>query len=494
MNIKINKMKSILLKAFILLGGPVIMIKAASAQNSQPLSEFSRLKIEDDVVVELVIADRYSIYSDGGVKASVEGNGLRLSRNGAGSNKVKLFARELTDLRIDGAASITSTDTLRAGTLLIDIDGAGRASLLVSSERLSVTADGGSSLEIKGQADNASIRADGAARIRTKELAVGKLTVEADGASSVHVNAVNALTAKADGASNIRFAGDPQAKSFSVDGLANIKAFEGGQVYGNDIGAPEPPSEPAGPEEDTTRIKWGKRKLMIIEDKNDKEYGEEAKEKKHRRMKSVWGGFEMGLQGLATPEMNMSMPSGYKFLNTKVGESWYFGLNTPELDGHIIRNKLAVTTGLGIAWNNIHFEGNNVLIPNIDSLAASPSPAGTNLSKNKMYTFDITAPLLLKFAPGTKKSAKGGFHIATGVIVHYVPRVRVVTETSSGGYDHREELNDNFNVNPFRADATVRIGYDRIKLFANYALTPYFNSSKAPDVRLFTAGLTLIGF
>jgi len=102
--------------------------------------------------------------------------------------------------------------------------------------------------------------------------------------------------------------------------------------------------------------------------------------------------------------------------------------------------------------------------------------------------------LLIKLAPGTKKSARKGFHIAAGAIFHYVINKRVVTETSSGGFDQRVELEDDFNINPLRADATVRAGYGRIKLFANYSLTPYFNKSKAPDVRLFSAGLTLIGF
>jgi len=40
----------------------------------------------------------------------------------------------------------------------------------------------------------------------------------------------------------------------------------------------------------------------------------------------------------------------------------------------------------------------------------------------------------------------------------------------------------------------VRVGYNNIKLFANYSLTPYFNSSKGPDIRMFSAGLTLIGW
>jgi hypothetical protein len=158
----------------------------------------------------------------------------------------------------------------------------------------------------------------------------------------------------------------------------------------------------------------------------------------------------------------------------------------------MIRNKLAITTGLGLQWNNIHFDGNDFITPHIDTLGSTTS--ASKLSLNKLYTFDITAPLLIKFAPGTAKSAKRGFHIAAGAIFHYVATSSVIMETTANGYFQRTELNDNFNINPFRVDATVRVGYDKVKLFANYSLTPYFNAGKAPDVRVFAAGLTLVGF
>ena len=113
---------------------------------------------------------------------------------------------------------------------------------------------------------------------------------------------------------------------------------------------------------------------------------------------------------------------------------------------------------------------------------------------NKLYTFDFTAPLLIKFAPGSKKDAKGGFHIAAGAILHYVTGGSVLTESTANGYFQRTVINDNFNINPFRVDATIRAGYGHVKFFANYSLTPYFNTSAGADVRLFAAGITLVGF
>ena len=98
-------------------------------------------------------------------------------------------------------------------------------------------------------------------------------------------------------------------------------------------------------------------------------------------MKRVWSGFEVGVNGFATPQVGFNFNDQYKFLNTKIGESWSYGLNLFEWDAQIIKNKLALTSGLGIQWNNTHFNGSDVLIPHIDSLAASKSSSTLNLNK-----------------------------------------------------------------------------------------------------------------
>jgi hypothetical protein len=493
-------MKSIVVKVFLLFGAPIAIIKSASGQNSQPLGEFDRLVVKDNVKVEVVIADRYSIFMDGGIPADaalkINNQTIVLTNEQTKGRKVKLFVKNLSSVKVEDLASIESADTL-TGSVSIKLEGKSKASLLLNVSNLLVDADDMSSLTLAGRATKASMKADGAASIKSEDLLCQELTVEADGAANAKVQSVLQLNAKVDGASNIRFTGDPQNRNFSVLGLGTIKGSKEGEEYdgsintGKDIIAKDLMGDG-----DTTRVKIGKRKLMIIEDKKkekDNTFGDDE-ESKTRKMKSVWGGFELGVQGFATPSLNFTMPSTHKFLESNIGSSWFFALNTPDWDGHIIKNKLALTTGLGILWSNIHFDGNDYLTPNADSLTATSPVAGTKLSLNKLYTFDITAPLLVKFAPGKGNKSKGGFHVAAGAILHYVATSRVVTETSSGGYNQRVEMTDDFNINPFRVDATVRMGYDRVKFFANYSLTPYFNTSKAPDVRLFSAGLTLIGF
>jgi hypothetical protein len=478
--------------------GALAIIKA-KAQQSDVLPEFTKIKINGVLNVELIQADRHSIFFENGNIKPVEykvNNGV-LMLDGVQTNQkanIKVYFKTLDAIVLDAACSVTSSDTMIFNNLSLSLDGTSKAQLIVNAQNISTKLDGFSNLTLSGKCSLLNASIDGASQLQAKEMETKDANINTDGASKAKVFVNNRLSAKADGASAIGYSGNPQIRNFSVDGMAKITDSNNDEQYGsNNI------TDRISKDGDTTRlqIKIGKKKrnLIIVEDKEkdeDASANTSVSKRSRRRMKPVWGGFSMGVQGITTPNMSFDHAAPYKFLNTNVGKSWFFDLNLPEIDGHIIRNKLAITAGLGFSWNNIHFEGNNFLAPNTDTLSAITSTDA--LSKNKLYTFDITAPLLIKFAPGNARRAKKGFHFAAGAIVHYVTSTTVVTETSSRGYKNRAELEDDFNINPFRVDATVRIGYDRIKLFANYSLTPFFNSSKAPDVRLFSAGFTVFGF
>ncbi len=50
---------------------------------------------------------------------------------------------------------------------------------------------------------------------------------------------------------------------------------------------------------------------------------------------------------------------------------------------------------------------------------------------------------------------------------------------------------DDFYLNPFRLDATARIGWGRVNLFATYALTPMFRKNKGPELYPWSIGIVL---
>lgn len=479
-------MKTLLKKTLILIGAPLMFIKISTAQNSQPLPEFNRIKVDDLAHVELILADRHSAYNENGNEMNVKVENGTLFVGSSGINDhIKIYAQNIRSIELDGAAVLECKDTLRSADLIIHADGAAKADVVVASTNLKIDIDGAAKIGVKGYTENLFAEADGAAKLIAKDLVAKNVTVETDGTASASVHADSTLNAKSDGMSHVSFSGNPANKTLNIDGLSNIKALSSGEVFDEKAITGVSPDEK---DNDTTRIKLGNHKLLIIDDEK------EAKKKtdERRRMKSVYAGFEMGVNGFTNTSMNMDFKDPYKFMNTRLGNSWFFGLNLFEVNGHIVKNKLALTTGLGMQWSNYRFDGDTYLTPNIDSLGGTTSPVA--LKSNKLYTFDLNAPFLIKFAPGTKTKSKGGFHIAAGAIVRYVTTMRVTTESTAGGYKQRTKFDDDFNINPFRVDATVRFGYDKVKLFVNYGLTPYFNNSKAPDIRTFAAGITVVGF
>jgi hypothetical protein len=54
---------------------------------------------------------------------------------------------------------------------------------------------------------------------------------------------------------------------------------------------------------------------------------------------------------------------------------------------------------------------------------------------------------------------------------------------------------DDFNLNPFRTDVTLRLGYGNyVTVFANYALTTLFKSNQGPQLHAWTFGVSLTGW
>jgi hypothetical protein len=58
----------------------------------------------------------------------------------------------------------------------------------------------------------------------------------------------------------------------------------------------------------------------------------------------------------------------------------------------------------------------------------------------------------------------------------------------------KTKVYDNFNLNPFRASVRVSVGYGRVNIFAERALTTFFEKDKGPILYPFTAGIGISSF
>jgi len=150
-----------------------------------------------------------------------------------------------------------------------------------------------------------------------------------------------------------------------------------------------------------------------------------------------------------------------------------------------------LVTGLGFTLNNWRFTSDSYLAPDTSEVVAIGDPSFT-LSKNKLVTNYINVPLLLEF--NTSQNKKKTFHFATGVIGGARIQSRLKLVEDSGDSEIKHKIYDDFNTNPWKVDATVRLGYRNFTVFCNYGLTPFFKADKDPELHAMTVGVRLIGW
>ncbi|MBK9402029.1 MAG: outer membrane beta-barrel protein [Bacteroidetes bacterium] len=101
-------------------------------------------------------------------------------------------------------------------------------------------------------------------------------------------------------------------------------------------------------------------------------------------------------------------------------------------------------------------------------------------------------PLLLQF--NTKQQFKKSFHIATGLLLSYKFNSHLKLVYNDDGDREKSKRRDEFNTEPFRYDATFRIGYEHYTLYASYAINGLFKDGRGPTLHPFQVGINLFGW
>lgn len=202
-----------------------------------------------------------------------------------------------------------------------------------------------------------------------------------------------------------------------------------------------------------------------------------------------WQGLDIGVNGYFNKNTSsIETPSGYGFLELDYSRSRSFAWNIGQYNFHIVKNYVNVVTGIGLEWNSYALRNNVSLLPNSDSISAISE--SIDFTKNKLKSTWINAPLLLEF--NTSKNANNNFHIGAGMTFGYnIFQNRLKQEFSMNGDEQKRKVKDDFNINPFRYSATVRVGFGDFTLFANYGLSELFKANRGPVVHPFSAGVSL---
>ena len=153
---------------------------------------------------------------------------------------------------------------------------------------------------------------------------------------------------------------------------------------------------------DTTRIKIGDKEVSIVEDdegtsvkvtESDDEKKLSAKKKK--KFKGHWSGVEFGLNNFVDDKFSMTRADGEQFMDLNTGRSWNFNWNIKQYSIGFGTDRLGLVTGLGLEFNNYHFDGDNN-IQEVDGNIVTKDDYPSSLTKSKLKTTFLTVPLLLE--------------------------------------------------------------------------------------------------
>lgn len=240
---------------------------------------------------------------------------------------------------------------------------------------------------------------------------------------------------------------------------------------------------------DTTKISIGKHTVIIIGgDEEEEEIIVDSDDSVDEyKSKAHWAGIDFGFNVLMKDNFDNSFDN-HPYWNNDPAKSQVWNLNLLEHKFNFGTPYVGLTTGLGFNFTSIGFKDNYLLNSTADTVFATIDTV-TTYSKNKLKATYLTVPLLLEF--NTSRNASNNFYLAAGVVggVRIASKIKRKGEFDGKSFDQKEK--GTYGLNPFKADALVRLGYNDWGVFASYSLVPLFEKDRTIEVYPLNFGLSL---
>lgn len=393
---------------------------------------------------------------------------------------ITVTCKEISEITTTGVTEVKAENEIRSDKLKISASGASNIDMNINVKDLETNLSGAANVKLTGRANTNNASVSGAGILRAADLVTEKTLVKVSGVGKAKINATNEVKGGVTGAGEISCKNKPP-------------------VY--EVNEMTADSEDAGTHPgDTTRFNFGNKKMIIIdEDGNKKDLGEDKEDShfdgnmfknKKNKTKIYWAGINIGVNGYLNNEYGLNLRDEYR-MDLNYGKSWFVDINFLEFSVPIVKKYMHLVTGAGFEFTNYRFDMKVKPIPDHAEFFLMQPDTSSSLVKTKLSTTYFQIPLLLQF--DTKKIKKNNtFHLSLGVI----GGVRVESHSkqvySYGKTRDKDKSSDRFDLSPFTAAATVRVGYGPINLFATYNFTKMFKSNYSPELYPFTIGITLL--
>lgn len=253
-------------------------------------------------------------------------------------------------------------------------------------------------------------------------------------------------------------------------------------------------------EDDTVKVQVGNKGIKVVEEGAetsveiidvDDEGENSFFNKKPKKFKGHWAGLEIGLNTLLDEDLSLSRIPAEDYMDLNTARSWNINLNIIQQNIGFGTDKAGLVTGLGLEFNNYHFDHNNSITKN-ESGEIIPmlyDSLNINLDKSKLSASYLTLPLIFEFQMLPQKRSKR-IYCGLGVVggLKLGSHTKVVYRESGSKEKNRER--DDFSITPLKYGITGRLGYRMVKIYGTYYITPLFEKDKGPQLNPFMVGLS----
>ncbi len=269
---------------------------------------------------------------------------------------------------------------------------------------------------------------------------------------------------------------------------------------------------------DTMRIEMRNKTYTIITSHKveadttvSREDRERELARERRNLFTYWSGLDLGFNNYLGPNGNLDLDSASNFMELDPWASRFFAINFMEEKIEFGTHHAGLLTGMGIEFTSYKLTNNVILGYNSDSTYTTEVETPT-YSKNKLRQIGLRVPLMLEFNTGRAEvtrttgttdegswvqehiTRKNNFHIAVGVVGSLYFDTMYKQKYRQDGEPRKDRSSGDYNLLPYRAAASVRLGYGGFNLFAEYGLTHLFKDDLGPELTPLNVGITIVGF
>lgn len=494
------------------------MVNSQTEDNSKiSLEKFDALIVGGYYKINLHYSDNnyMVIHANDAIKekiiTEVQNEVLQISNRPIRSDKaikIDLYSNYISDFDVSGAVIIRSDDVQKPETINLEVSGAADVKLSLETKDVRGKLSGAAMLELDGQAEEVEVYAKGASIIRIGNLKSSKSNVVVTGSAGVAIPTEATESDFAEIAEDEEADYDNEIRATDKDGEKTTYGvtYDGSTARAKFLGIRVNVDE----DEESGEVRIGTHKWVYDGD------GEVThKRLKRKEFNGHWGGVGLGINGYVNDEYGFDLPEEYEFMDLLWQKSINVDLNIYEQNISLSNNgRFGMITGIGYSIHNYRFNKSFTIMQDSSSFSGLIND-GITVSKSKIVTNYITVPVLFEIQDiNPNPTTRNRWHVNVGAIfglrVHthqktvfeeaskeynlVNPITNNIDATATSPSDPVSKVHDSFYMNPFKVDASLRIGWGWVNLYGNVSLTEMFNKDKGPKLYPFTVGIMVVGW